>query len=76
MGASLRTPELLQRAADLRAEGLTYPEIGKRLGVDRTTARMWVVDPEGVQAARYQRDWRDKHRMMDSHNRRIRQPAG
>lgn len=41
-GYAKRTPERLARAQRLRAEGLTYDEIGKAIGVTAYTAMKWL----------------------------------
>lgn len=42
-----RKAELLPKAQELRAQGLTVREIAARLGVARSTAAAWLTDPEG-----------------------------
>jgi transcriptional regulator with XRE-family HTH domain len=38
MTAKKRTPEMLNRILELREEGLSYAQIGKKLGISSTTA--------------------------------------
>lgn len=42
MKATKATPELKRRADQLRREGCSYREIGKRLGVASTTIQYWL----------------------------------
>lgn len=48
-GRTVRTPELVAEATRLRAEGLTYKQIGEVLGVSLQAAREWITDPDSAQ---------------------------
>ena len=48
--------------AQLRAEGLTFREIGERLGIHLKTAFEWFHDPTGAKGYRRRRRW-DEERM-------------
>lgn len=47
-GVTCKSPESIARARALRAEGLTFREIGERLGVSLRTAHDWLDDPDGA----------------------------
>jgi hypothetical protein len=47
-GRTVRTPERVAEAQRLRAEGLTWREVGARLGVSLKTAHEWATDPDGA----------------------------
>ncbi len=54
-----KTPERVELAAELRAEGMTYREIGELLGVRKSAVHEWLNDSDGSkQAAR-----RERHRL-------------
>ncbi len=48
-GVTVKSAENVALAQQLRAEGLTYREIGERFGVNVHTASDWVNDPAGRQ---------------------------
>lgn len=47
-GTSVKTPERVAQAQQMRADGLTLREIGERLGVALNTASSWLSDPDGA----------------------------
>lgn len=53
-------PELRERAIALRADGLSYREVGVRLGVTRTTVQQWFFTPNQVEAHRRRQAAYDK----------------
>lgn len=50
-GVTVKTPERVELAAELRAEGKTHREIGELLGVGRKAVHSWLSDPDGSMAA-------------------------
>lgn len=47
-GHPTKTPERVAEAQRLRAQGLTWREVGERLDVPTQTAHGWVSDPDGA----------------------------
>lgn len=46
-GVPVKTPERVELAREMRAEGKTYREIGELLGCALTTVNNWICDPDG-----------------------------
>lgn len=58
----------VEKAIGLRADGLSYSEIGRALGVHRTTVAVWVNPEKGREKLAYARD-RRKRESANVHER-------
>lgn len=56
-GTAIRTPELVSRAAAMRATGATLREIGEVFGVKVQTVSSWLHDPDGSRHAARKRSY-------------------
>lgn len=73
----MKTPERVAQAKALRADGLNYAEIGRRLDADRGAVRRWVLGETSTEAVRrYRRDPTKRERDLEVSRRWKREHLG